>query len=435
MSKLARSLSALMIAVGCAGAAAAQSAGPNAPASIVDNASTGTQPWGATAQATASDDLYAFAAVGMGTPSHYLAATGFGFALPPSAVVLGIRADIERRAIGGIATDNAVRIIKGGVIGATDRSLGGNWPGADAVATYGGASDLWGESWTAADINGAGFGVAISAKDSISGALAQVDAMSITVFYSVCGDGTLAANEDCDDNNTANGDCCDSTCQFESPGSPCADGNLCNGDETCDGSGGCDPGAPLDCDDSDVCSQDTCSPTLGCVNSDAPRVGCKTAQKSVLIYKDNATDAKDKLVWKWVKGQPTSFAQLGVPTGTATAYTLCLYAYAGTTAAEIADVTVPGGSGWSVLGANKGYKYKNSAGTEDGARKIILKASAANTSKALLKAKGANLPDIVVPIPTPVVAQLVNSSTSTCFTAQFNTPKKNSGGTFKAKSP
>jgi cysteine-rich repeat protein len=435
MSKLARSLIALTAALGIAGVAAAQSAGPNLPGSIVDNASIGTQPWGSPSQATSSDDLYAFAAVGTGTPSHYLAASNFGFALPPTAVVLGIRADVERRAIGGIATDNAVRIIKGGVIGATDRSLGGSWPATDTVVSYGGASDLWGETWTAANINAAGFGVAISAKDSISGALAQVDAMSITVFYSLCGDGTLAGGEACDDSNTANGDCCDSTCQFEANGSSCADGDLCNGDETCDGSGNCDSGAPLDCEDGDVCSQDTCSPTLGCQNSNQPRTGCKTALKSVLIYKDNASDTKDKLVWKWIKGQPTSFAQLGVPTGTATAYTLCLYAYAGTTAAQIADVDVPGGTGWSVVGSNSGYKYKNSTGAEDGVRKIILKTSNANKSKALLKAKGANLPDITTPISLPVTAQLVNSSTSTCFTADYTTAKKNVAGTFKAKSP
>jgi cysteine-rich repeat protein len=419
--------------VALAGAAAAQSAGPNAPASIVDNASIGSQPWASTSQAALSDDLYAFAAVGSGAPSHYLAATGFGFALPPAAVVLGIRADVERRALGGTAFDNAVRIIKGGVIGATDRSLLPAWPATDAVATYGGASDLWGAVWTAADINGAGFGVALSAKDSISGALAQVDAISITVFYGLCGDGTLASNEDCDDSNTSNGDCCDATCQFEAPGSPCPDANLCNGSETCDGAGVCDPGTPLVCDDSDVCSQDSCSPSLGCVNSNTPRLGCKTALKSVIVYKNNASDAKDKLVWKWIKGQPTSFAQLGVPTGTATAYTLCLYA--GTTSAQIAEVDVPGGSGWSVLGASKGYKYKDSAGTNDGVQKIVLKTSTTNKSKALLKGKGANLPDIAIPIPTPLTAQLVNSSTSTCFTAQYTTPKKNVGGTFKAKSP
>src|SRR5260221_286085 len=51
----------------------------------------------------------------------------------------------------------------------------------------------------------------------------------------VCGNGIVEFPEQCDDGNTAAGDCCSPTCTFESSGSPCADdGNSCTNDQ-CNG--------------------------------------------------------------------------------------------------------------------------------------------------------------------------------------------------------
>ena len=49
----------------------------------------------------------------------------------------------------------------------------------------------------------------------------------------------------------------------------CADGNPCNGDETCDGAtGGCVAGAPLVCaDDGDPCTSGSCVPATGCTQT------------------------------------------------------------------------------------------------------------------------------------------------------------------------
>jgi cysteine-rich repeat protein len=88
-----------------------------------------------------------------------------------------------------------------------------------------------------------------------------------------CGNGTVEAGEDCDDGNTADGDCCSATCTFEAVDSPCADGAYCNGDETCDGAGTCQPGTPVVCADdglycngTESCNEDTDS----CVSSGDP---------------------------------------------------------------------------------------------------------------------------------------------------------------------
>ena len=54
-------------------------------------------------------------------------------------------------------------------------------------------------------------------------------------------------------------------------GTPCDDGTVCNGDETCQ-AGLCAGGTPLNCDDGDACTIDSCHPINGCSNTPIP--GC-----------------------------------------------------------------------------------------------------------------------------------------------------------------
>lgn len=63
--------------------------------------------------------------------------------------------------------DYTVNIIKSnGAIGATNLANFSNYPiGSDAYHSYGSSSNLWGESWSASDINNSNFGVAITISD------------------------------------------------------------------------------------------------------------------------------------------------------------------------------------------------------------------------------------------------------------------------------
>jgi cysteine-rich repeat protein len=74
----------------------------------------------------------------------------------------------------------------------------------------------------------------------------------------------------CNDGNVCTSNTCTPAvgCQYPSVpnGTPCSDGNVCNGAETCQG-GVCTAGTPLSCDDSTVCTLDSCSPALGCAHA------------------------------------------------------------------------------------------------------------------------------------------------------------------------
>lgn len=426
-------LAAAMILAGlnvalAAAPARAQSQGPNFPTTVVNDPAVGTLAWENPEGAAVSDDNPAFALLGNEAPNtvmNYLKATDFGFAIPASAVIEGIEVLIERQGV--FVSDAGLYLVKGGVVGGADRSALGEWTAfPDTIVPYGGSNDLWGETWTAADINDPGFGFAMSLTHNMSG-LAAIDSISIRVFYNACGNGQIDLGEDCEDGNVVSGDCCSPTCQFDAPGAPCPDGTVCNGDEICDGAGGCDPSTAPDCDDDNVCTQDFCHPVNGCVTDASPVAGCRTSLKSILIVKNKSPDTKDKLVWKWLKGAETSLEDLGLPTGT-TNYTLCLYA--GTISASVA---IPAGSSWKAVGT-KGFKFKDTSGVPDGAQKALLKSGAAGKAKALVKGKGVNLPDDLAPmLQLPVTAQLVNDTNNVCYGAEYVSAIKNDSKQFKAK--
>ena len=70
-----------------------------------------------------------------------------------------------------------------------------------------------------------------------------------------------------DDSNACTADSCDpNTGIHHDPvpdGTSCADADLCNGPEACDGSGTCVAGAPSEVDDSNPCTVDACDPVTG----------------------------------------------------------------------------------------------------------------------------------------------------------------------------
>lgn len=158
------------------------SQGPNNPTSGTNSGSGSawTNPGGITTGTAASNTVSA------GSPTQYLVGTGLGFSIPAGATIDGILVEWDKRNSTGFAggvADNAVRIVKGGTVGATDRSDGTAWPTVFTWFSYGGSSDLWGETWTSTDINASNFGAAFSATGTAGGRNVEIDNLRITVYY------------------------------------------------------------------------------------------------------------------------------------------------------------------------------------------------------------------------------------------------------------
>jgi hypothetical protein len=162
----------------------------------------------------------------------------------------------------------------------------------------------------------------------------------------------------------------------------------------------------------------------------APQGTCRTSGKKLLMVKNKVDDNKDKIIWKFIKGDETTQAEFGDPTATA-AYALCIYA--GPTDDLIATLSVAPVTNWAPIG-EKGYKYKDKTSMQSGVSKLIVKGGGPGKAKALLKGKGVNLPPIIDSnaLGTDVTAQLLNHDSGVCWQATFTAPKKDTTSLYKA---
>jgi uncharacterized repeat protein (TIGR01451 family) len=164
--------------------------GPLNPATCANDASVGNKAW-SPVTLPASVALNA----SQNDQSNYLKCTGYGFTIPAGSVIDGITVTVNRsenRA--GVVQDAAMRIVKNGAIGVTDKSNAAFWPTAAASVNYGSAADLWGNTWTVADINAATFGAAISAiaSNGNGNTTLIVSSITITVTYHAIAAPTVA---------------------------------------------------------------------------------------------------------------------------------------------------------------------------------------------------------------------------------------------------
>jgi hypothetical protein len=180
------------------------------------------------------------------------------------------------------------------------------------------------------------------------------------------------------------------------------------------------------CDDDDPCTTDTrCAAGL-CNDLGAPALGCRlptTAQKALLLLTNKVPDSRNRLTWKWVKGDVTAKADFGAPL-TTDDYALCLYDGAGlaSTALAPAGGDCAGAPCWS--DQPKGFRYVDDDLTPDGVAQIQLKEGLeAGEGQIVVKGKGTLLamPELAA-LSSPVTARLTNLSTGECWQATYSFP-------------
>ena len=178
-------LVALIWATPCLGQSLSSSAG-----TAVSQA-PGDRAWGTptNAQGNADGTVASTGVLNPGNPAtESLVLTNFNFStLPTSITVLGIVATVTRMSTSANAVqDVTIQLVKGGVIQtAANRANATLWPNALTAVNYGNSTDLWSNSWTRADLVAGNFGIEISAIRNLANTRAQVDAVTITVYYSV----------------------------------------------------------------------------------------------------------------------------------------------------------------------------------------------------------------------------------------------------------
>jgi hypothetical protein len=132
--------------------------------------------------------------------TNYLVCTQLASAIPAGATINGITIKLERfNGEGGetlTITDSAIYLTKDGTntVG-SNKSSGATWGVTDPnslSATFGSSSDLWGTTFTAAEINASTFGVMISPNLNFStgtgvGANVDIDQVVIDINYTTSG--------------------------------------------------------------------------------------------------------------------------------------------------------------------------------------------------------------------------------------------------------
>ncbi|MDO8559399.1 MAG: hypothetical protein Q7R84_03645 [bacterium] len=135
------------------------------PSTGVD-AGGGGAVWSTPQNIAASDNLYANSSANSGN-SNFLKATGFNFSIPNGSQIEGIEVEIEGYYYcvwpGCFATLNSVRLLKNNVSVGTTKNTSSFNLNIEANYFLGNVNDVWGESWTANDINNSNFGVVFQA--------------------------------------------------------------------------------------------------------------------------------------------------------------------------------------------------------------------------------------------------------------------------------
>ncbi len=155
--------------------------------STFESIASGTAAWSNPARAQYEDASLATSTMNGFESSYLLRATNFSFSIPAGAVINGILVEIKKKSS---STDTINDVNASLVLGGTNRGsnyAASYWGTTLAYTSYGSATDLWGTTWTPAQINNATFGAEISAynNDELTARTASVDHIRITVYYTL----------------------------------------------------------------------------------------------------------------------------------------------------------------------------------------------------------------------------------------------------------
>ncbi len=137
----------------------------------------------------ATDGSFASSSHGAGSTQD-LIASNFAISIPGTATVNGIALSVVKGGDGTQIRDLVIKLRKAvGAVGDNKADTSTDWTSGDETVGYGSSADLWGTTWTAAEVNASAFGVQLSANSTAPDTGPRVDSFAITVTYTDGGGG------------------------------------------------------------------------------------------------------------------------------------------------------------------------------------------------------------------------------------------------------
>lgn len=160
----------------------------------VNDASYGDEAWSSTDRIETDDNLLASTGfLSSGETTQYLKGTNLGLTtteVPAGSTIDGIEVRVQALFIFSAPDFDRVRLVdEDGTIGATDRSAGETLTDSLVDYDFGGAADLWGDSWSDTDVIDVDFGTVVSFVRAGSSAVSRVDFIAVKVYYTEGGGG------------------------------------------------------------------------------------------------------------------------------------------------------------------------------------------------------------------------------------------------------
>ena len=153
-----------------------------------DNSNGGTIAWTNTGNLAADDTLEAEAPLDALDVSEYLNLQNPGLSITAGSTIdgIGIYVDMTLGAgssCRGDATHNLIRLLKAGTAVGDNKATG-----SVTATTFGGSSDLWGTTWSVAEVNATGFGTILEFEETDDDNCdVEIDYIELTVYYTEAG--------------------------------------------------------------------------------------------------------------------------------------------------------------------------------------------------------------------------------------------------------
>jgi len=150
----------------------------------------GGKAWSNITSVLSLDGSYASCAVTKNSVSQWAKPYNFGFTIPGDATITGIIMRVTRyrqNTSSDKITDTQVFLMDTGRNGkGANYAAGAEWSESVETVNFGGPADMWGTTWTPAEINHENFGTMLECENdsSSSDTSAYIDYFEVSVYYS-----------------------------------------------------------------------------------------------------------------------------------------------------------------------------------------------------------------------------------------------------------